>query len=223
MNLTVFKYSLRRGFLSPFSLIANCLLPVLAVIFLDDGFYILATSFMFGAFFMARGIQRDKIDGVVIRILAGPVTMRDYLVQNFFAAMIPMIGIIAIVCTLGVVIRGWGLLLAIPLALCYALLAATFVGLSFVWSCLFKDKESSVAVFTVLAMTAASIGGLTLPLEMLPTAIFYLGVLFPSHWAARAIGILLNYGITPMYWVCLLALILFAAAYLLYGGKRRII
>lgn len=234
MNLTIFKYSLRRGFFSPVSLVANCGLPLFILIFGMDfemgdyghsrGYFLLAMVLMFGAFFMARGIQNDKIDGVVIRVLAGPVTMFNYLVQNFFAAMVPMVGLCAIIGVLGVMLHGWGIPFAVGLAICYSFLAATSIGLSFVFSCWFKDKEVSTSVFTVVITFVAFLGGFTFPLSLLPAPLFYAGALFPAHWTSLAIENLLDYGFSArMYWLSLLAMFLFAVAYILYGGKRRII
>jgi ABC-type multidrug transport system permease subunit len=63
-----------------------------------------------------------------------------------------------------------------------------------------------------------------LPLSIVPETIQYIGAFFPAQWAVRAIEALNEYGIgAGMYWLSLLAMLMFAAAYLLYGGKRRII
>jgi ABC-type multidrug transport system permease subunit len=178
---------------------------------------------MFGAFYMAKGIQNDKLDGTVIRILAGPVTMRDYLVSNFLASMVPMLGVSALLGVLGTVLRGWDLSFAVRLGLCYALLAATSIGLSFVWSCLFKDKEAASVVFGVGMMIVTFMSGLMLPHAIMPPAVLHAGALFPAHWAARAIDTLVIYGGGNMYWLSLVAMVLFVVAYMLYGGKRRIV
>ncbi|MCL2199141.1 MAG: ABC transporter permease [Defluviitaleaceae bacterium] len=234
MNLTIFKNSLRRGFMNPTSLVANCALPLIILVFIADSdinimgmaqrsYHFVAITLMFGAFFMARGIQRDKIEGTVIRILAGPVSMRSYLISNFFASMVPMVGVSIALGVLGVVIHGWALDFAALLTLCYALLAATSIGLSFVWSCLFKDKETAGIAFSVTMMIVAFFSGLMIPLDDLPSIVFHVGALFPAHWAARAIDALVLNGAENMFWISMLAMMLFAVAYLIYGGKRRII
>jgi ABC-2 type transport system permease protein len=173
---------------------------------------------------MARGIQSDKIDGTVIRILAGPVTMRGYLVQNFFASMLPMLGVSTALGILGMIIHGWGLEKVIGLVLIYSFLAATSIGLSFTWSCIFKNAESATLVFTMMMMLVVFISGMMLPLSIIPDAIQYVGALFPAQWAVRAIEALNEYGLgAGTVWLSLLAMSMFAIAYLLYGGKRRII
>jgi len=227
--MTVFKYAMKRGFMNPTSLVINCVFPLAVVILMfgdgsgGRGYYMLAMALMFGAFFMSAGVQNDKLQGVITRIMAGPITMRNYLLQNLLAAIVPMLGLIVILCALGMILHDWGLTFAIGLAVCYAFLAITSIGLSFVWSCLFKDKEASTIAFSFIMMFVALISGLMIPLSLLPTPIFYAGALFPAHWATRAIENLVEYGsFTGMYWLSILAMFLFAVAYLLYGGKRRI-
>lgn len=232
MNLTIFNYALRRAMKNSVVLIVNFLLP-LAVMFVafgdenpmgeDRGYYLLAMVIMFGAYFMARSIQQDKLDGTVIRILAGPVTMRGYLAQNFFSTMLPMTGIIFAVTALGAAVHSWDVGFAALLAVCYLFLAATSVGFAFVWSCIFKDKETSFAVFSVVLTMVATLGGLLLPLDLLPGPLPYISAIFPAHWAARAIETLLAGGDLYMYGLSIFAMALFAVAFLLYGGKRRII
>jgi len=186
------------------------------------GLFVSGLLIMLGAFYMARGIQMDKADGTVIRILAGPVTMRTYLVQNFLAAMVPVSVLSVFLGLIGMARHSWGLTFAIGIVLCYALLGATSIGLSFVWSCLFKDKEASAAVFSVVITVLATIGGLMIPISILPTMVRRIGALTPAHWAARGMETLMNDGMSGQFWLSLTVMLLFVVIYLLYGGRRRI-
>jgi len=227
------KYALRRGFMNPLSIIINCAAPLAFVFFSSNmpvaqiganrEFYLIAMMIMWGAFIMSKSVQHDKMEGVLIRILAGPVTLRGYLMQNFFAALVPMIGISILISAIGMLVNDWGFMFSIGLALCYIMLSTTSIGLSFAWSCLFKDKENSAAGVSVLITTVAAIGGFFLPLAILPQPIYYLGALFPAHWASRAIEVLLEDGMVGMYWVGLAAMALFSVAFILFGGKRRLV
>ena len=232
--MTVFKYAMRRGFTSPASLILNCAMPLILIItngaidteagnFFNPGIMLAAMMIMYGGFMMARSIQLDKLDGTITRILAGPITMRSYLVQNFFSAMVPMTALSAIIGVVGIVRHNWDINFAIGIALCYAFLAASSIGLSFVWSCIFKDKEASVAVFSVLITMMAILGGLMVPLSILPDFLRRIGAIFPAHWAARGMETMMQYGMNREYWLSIAAMFLFTVAFLLYGGKRRII
>jgi len=185
--------------------------------------FLVALLIIFGGFYIARSIQIDKMDGTIIRILAGPVTMRSYLVQNFLSAMIPMTVLSIFIGVLGLILHNWELYFAVGLAICYIFLAATSIGLSFVWSCIFKDKEASSAVFAVLLTAVASLSGLMIPLTMLPRFLQYFGAIFPAQWANRALDALVEYGMNGIFWLGILAMFLFTVAFLLYGGKRRLI
>jgi len=185
--------------------------------------FLVALLIIFGGFYVARSIQIDKMDGTIIRILAGPVTMRSYLVQNFLSAMIPMTVLSIIIGILGFALNGWELYFAVGLTICYAFLAATSIGLSFVWSCLFKDKEASSAVFAVLITMVATLSGLMLPFSMLPRFLQYIGALFPAQWANRSLEAIVEYGLSGQFWLGILAMFLFTVAFLLYGGKRRLV
>ena len=233
--MTIFKYALIRGLKNPLALTLNCGLPILLLVFaeqiFDDGlyigsdargFYFIAFTIMWGSFLIAQGIRQDKLEGVIVRILAGPVVLRSYLTQNFLAAMVPMAVISVIIGALGMAVHGWTMAFALGLALCYALLAATSIGLSFAFSCLFKNKDAVAAVFGAMLTLVAFICGLMIPLAGMPTPLFYLGTLFPAHWAARAIEALHLYGISGMYWIGMLAMLMFTVAYILYGSKRGI-
>jgi len=149
--------------------------------------------------------------------------MRSYLIQNFFAAIIPA----AILCLLlgftGFILHGWYFDFALALSLIYIMLSASSIGLSFAWSCLFKSKEASAAMFTMLISLISFVGGFMIPLSMLPDVLYYGGALFPAHWASRGINNLLIYGVDFDYWLSILAMFLFTVAFLLFSGKRRLI
>jgi len=242
MNITVFKYALYNGATKPVSAIVNSVGPLMLVIFADriSGafggdevtmlivFNLLAYIIMLGAFLMANSIQKDKMEGVLTRILAGPITLRSYLVQNFFAAMIPMTIISVIVGALGYILHDWDTTATIGVVIVYIVLSASSIGLSFVWSCLFSGseggKEASLSGISVLLTLSGLLGGLMLPLAILPTVAYYAGTLFPAHWAARSIEQLILYGeFTNMYWLGILAVAMFTVAFLLFGSKRRMV
>jgi len=238
MNMTVFKYALYNGVTKPVSAIVNSVGPLLLVIFADRiteafggteaanvvVYNLLAFIIMYGAFLMANSIQKDKVEGVLTRILAGPITLRSYLVQNFLAAIIPMTLISVIVGALGHLLHDWNITVTIGIVIVYIVLSASAIGLSFVWSCLFKDKEMSLSGISVLLTLSSLLGGFMLPLAILPRAAYYAGTLLPPHWAARAIEQLVLYGeLTNMYWLGILAVVMFTVAFLLYGSKRRMV
>ena len=236
INLTVFKYALYNGITKPTSLVVNSIGPLLLTIFADRismfggtdaAFYLLGFIIMYGAFLMANSIQKDKVEGVLTRILAGPITLRSYLVQNFLAAILPMTVVCTAIGVLGIILHDWEFGFAFGLVLVYIMLSATSIGLSFVWSCLFKDKEASLSGISVVITMSALLGGFMMPLSMFPDPIYYMGMITPAHWASRAIEQLVEYRVygelASMYWLGLLAMAMFTIAFVLYGSKRRLV
>ena len=228
--MTIFKFAMLRGLRSPASLIFNFAIPISLMFFSglwegDDarGYYFVALMLMFGSFAVSRGILSDRIEGTITRILSGPTTTFRYLAQNLLACMVPMTFVAILIVSLGSILYGWNLTLSLYLALCYTIFTASYVSFSFAWSCLFKSKESSFSVLTIISTFVATLSGLILPLDMIPNTLRYIGAVFPAYWAVSGIDTLLANGLQREFWLSLLVMVLFAAAYLLYGGKRRII
>ena len=229
--MVIFKYALLRGVRNPGSLVLNFLLPF-SVMFVGPfwqgqnpfGFSLVGLLLMSGAFVAARGIINDRMEGTIIRVLAGPTTTFRYLAQNLLACLVPMAAQIVIIVIIGGIRYDWTLGFVIWIGLCYTVFAVASVALSFAWSCLFKQKETSYSVFSVVITLAAMLGGFMMPVQFIPAFLRHIGALFPPFWASRAITDILNYGSpTANYLLSLGALLLFSAAYLLYGGKRKIL
>ena len=233
--MTIFRYALLKGLRSPLTLVVNCILPLVVIFvppfwelggFLGDryaGFGILAMVIWSGAFLMAQGILNDRETGTIVRILAGPVSMLNYLVQNLLAFMVPLTVQLALISVIGMILHGWGLTLALGLFFCYTVFTIASVAMSFAWNCLFKRKETSFTTFSAVLTFGIFLSGALIPLSLFPDVVQYAGMIFPAYWAVRGIEILLETGMTGEYWVSIAAMALFTMAFLLYGGKRRMI
>ena len=229
--MTIFRFALIRGLRSPATFIFNCVLPLLLIlvrplwtgeVFLS-GFGVLIMLIWGGTFLMCQNIITDRTDGALTRILAGPVSMLNYLTQNLLAYMIPLTVQVALISVLGALLYGWSLSLVLAFVLCYTIFTMTSVAMSFAWNCLFKSKDSSFSTFTAVVTFGTFLSGALIPLELLPTVLQYVGAVFPAYWAARALSFALEGSATIEYWIGIAVMVLFTAAYLLYGGKRRMI
>lgn len=229
-QLTIFKYALLRVYRNPMSLILNAALP-LVVIFIPGlwqgeepfGFSMIGVALMYGSFTAARGILNDKLDGTITRILTSPVTSIKYLAQNLMAAMTPLMAQILAVGIIGSMLYGWETGFTLSVVLIYLLFAAASVAFSYAWSCLFKEKETSYAIFSVLMSLVAMVGGFFIPLAILPDALRYVGALFPAFWVSNGILYLQGGNAMGTYWISIAALIMFSILYMAFGSKRRII
>jgi len=226
--LTIFKFTLLKGLRNPLTLVANCFLP-LALIFIRPlwandatiGARLMVMVMWGGAFLMSQSVLKDKEDGSIIRILAAPVTMLGYLTQSLLAFTVPLLVQTALISAAGAVLYGWDAAFLFALALCYIAFTVSAVALGFAWSCLFKCRDNSSSIFITLITFGSFLSGIFLPLELLPRPLQYVGAIIPSYWAVRGISALPEYD--TAYWSALLAMLLLAAIYLFYGGKRRLI
>jgi len=228
--VSIFKFALVRNARNRTSLIVICIIPVV-LLFIpalwegawQQGFYLYALQIMIGSFMLARGILNDRIDKMIYRILSGPISMYNYLIQNLLAYLLPLLVQIVVVVTIGALLYGWNVIFSFALILCYTVFAIASVAMSFAWSCLFKDKYANISAFVLLTTLVGFIGGFWLPVALLPDYVRFLGMLFPAYWVSSGIYKLSTYGLAMEYWLSLVAMLLFSAVYLLYGGKRRII
>ena len=230
--MTIFRFALIKGLRSPGTFIINCVLPLALILIRPlwtgelflSGFGLLIMVIWGGSFLMAQGILNDKADGAIIRILAAPVSMLNYLTQNLLAFMVPMAVQVALVTLLGAILYNWSLAIALLVFLCYTVFTISSVALSFAWNCLFKSKDSSFSSFSALMTFGTFLSGAFVPISDFPAGLQNVGAILPAYWAMRGLNILSNYGgATVGYWVAVLAMLLFTLAFLLYGGKRRII
>ena len=232
--MTIFRFALIKGLRSPGTFVFNCILPLALILirplwtgeFFFSGFGLLTMIIWGGSFLMAQGILNDRADGALTRILAGPVSMFSYLTQNLFAFMVPMTVQVALVTLLGAVLYDWGLTLALAVFLCYTVFTISAVAMSFAWNCLFKTKDGSFGSFSAVVTFGSFLSGAFVPLEAFPEGVLrYVGAILPSYWAIRGLDTLslTDLTITGDYWIAIAAMLLFTMAFLLYGGKRRMI
>ena len=230
--MTIFRFALIKGLRSPVTLIFNCILPLALVLvrplwtgenFLS-GYGLMILVIWGGAFLMAQGTLNDKESGAITRILAAPVSMRNYLAQNLLAYMVPLTLQVALVTVLGTMLYDWSMTVALGLFICYTVFTVASVTLSFAWNCLFKRKESSFTTFGAAVTFGSMLSGAYIPLVLLPAALQYVGAVFPAYWGMRGLNSLLELGVMGTdYWTGIAAMVLFAIVFLLYGGKRRMI
>lgn len=229
--MTIFRYALLRSIRSPLTLIVNCILPP-ALMFIRPlwleqqglGLSFVAFIIMSGAYLMSQIILKDKAEGAIHRILAAPVTMRRYLAENLLACMVPLLAQMVLISLLGWVLYGWDATLAVAVFLCYTVLTLTSVTMSFAWHCLVKSKENSTMGFSFILTFMALLGGLFFPTTVFPGPLQYIGAIFPIYWAMEGLRSVQELGtMSAQFWLAIAAMLFFAAAYLLYGGKRRII
>ena len=232
--MTIFRFALIKGLRSPGTFVFNCVLPLALILvrplwtgdFFFSGFGLLLMTIWGGSFLMSQGILNDRKDGALTRILSAPVSMFNYLVQNLLAFMVPMTVQVVLVTVLGAILYDWSLTLALAIFLCYTVFTISAVAMSFAWNCLFKTKDGSFSSFSALITFGIFLCGGFVPIAAFPEGILrYVGAVLPAWWAMRGLNTLslVELTITGDYWIAIAAMLLFTMAFLLYGGKRRMI
>lgn len=227
--MTIFRFALMRGLRKKSTLAALCAVP-LAMVFIRPlwmpengmGFPLYGMIIMFAAFSLVRLIMTDRVTGTVVRIFAAPVTTLQYLSQSLFAFWLMLgvqtVGMVAI----GAALYQWGFGMSIRLVLCYTVFALASIAFSLAWNSLFRSKVMSDAVFSLVISLTALLGGIFIPITMLPDTLRKIGMLFPTYWLSNALLLIQGQGSSGDYWLSIMIMLLFSAAFLLYGSKRRL-
>ncbi|KAF0194145.1 MAG: ABC transporter [Bacillota bacterium] len=227
--MTIFRFALMRG-LRKKSMFAALFAVPLAMIFIRPlwtpengaGFVFYGMVILFAAFSLVRLIMTDRVSGTIVRIFAAPVTTFQYLSQNLLAYWL-ILGIQTVVMVaVGAMLYEWGIEMAAQLILCYTVFAVASIALSLAWTSLFRSKVISDAVFSIVVSFMALLGGIFIPLSMLPDILRKIGMLFPTYWFSNSLLGIRDGAASREYWLSLLIMLLLSAASLLYGSKRRL-
>lgn len=227
--MTIFKFYLIRSARKRMTLLAFIVLPFI-ILFLrplwnaEDalGFSFYSLAILSGAFILVRSTMTDRESGVIVRIFAAPVTTLTYLSQSLLAYMLLMILQIVMFVGIGMALYGWDAYMSAMRLLGYILFASTSISLSLAWNSLFRSQAMSGGVFSILASFMAILGGVFVPLPLLPDVMQKIGMLFPTYWISSILmGIA---GGQPSFdiWTSSGILMMFTAVFLIFGSKRRL-
>jgi len=226
--VTIFQFALIRSLRKKANLAALCAVP-LAMIFIRPlwtlenymGFSFYSLTIMFAAFSLVRSIMTERVTGTVVRIYAAPVTTFRYLSQNLIAFCL-LLGVqIVILVAAGTVMYHWEIGTAALLIVCYIVFAVTCITFSLAWYSLFRSREMSDAVFSIVISFMAMLGGIFIPIPLLPELLRKIGMLFPTYWLSNALLSIQLREFGMDYWLSVIIMLLFSAAFLLYGSRRR--
>lgn len=226
--MTIFRFALIRSLRKKSTLITLSGVP-LAMIFIrplwtpenGTGFLFYGMVILFAAFSLVRLIMTDRTTGTVVRIFAAPVTTFQYLSHSLLAFWLMISVQTAAMVAVGAVLYRWEGGIAARLMLSYIVFAATSIAFSLAWNSLFRSKVMSDAVFSIVISFMALLGGIFIPISMLPDLMRKIGMLFPTYWFSNSLLLIQGQGSDGEYWRSILIMLLFSTAFLLYGSKRR--
>ena len=217
--MTIFRFALLRSMRQKVTLGLLCIAP-LAMIFIEQlwspeygtGFLFYGLVVMFAAFSLVRLTMTDRVSGTIVQYLAQNL-LAFWLILNVPTLL--MIGI-------GSIRYGWEVNRTALLLLCYLVFNAAAITLSLAWNAMFHSKVMADTIFSVVVSFMALLGGVFIPLPMLPDFLQKIGMATPLYWFSNAITRIQGQEAAEGYWSSILIMLLFSAAFLLFGGKRRL-
>ncbi len=227
--MTIFQFAFIRSMKKKFTLLTLCTIPII-MIFIAPlwetgegfGYNFYGIIILYTAFLLVRAIMTDRINKITIRIFAAPVTTYQYLFQNLMGFLILIILQIIVIIGIGSIRYRWSLSDTCLLMIIYILFAANAISFSLAWNSLFRSKEMSDGVFSVVISIMSLLGGVFVPLSLLPGILQKIGMIFPTYWLSTALIEVQNNKNTLKLFLAAGMLILFSVACLIFGSKRRL-
>lgn len=227
--MTIFYFALLRSLRRRSTLLLLIILPSAMILIspfwtaeVAVGFSFFGITILFGAFMLVRSIMTDRETRTIVRILAAPVTNFQYLFQNLLGYLLLLMAQILLFVSIGSLIYGWEAVVAVKLVMGYGFFAATSVALSLAWNSLFRSKAMSDGVFSVVISVMALLGGVYIPLSMLPDILQKIGMVFPTYWLSSILMEITGPEAPFGIWTSAAMLVLFTAVFLIFGSKRRL-
>ncbi len=227
--MTIFYYTLKRVLRNKQAFLVITLIP-LGIVFIPIlwrekslvGASLYGMVIFYGTFLLTKSIMSDRVNGTIIRIFSAPIKTLEYLTQTLLAYSLLMTVQIGLIIIIGKLLYNWDLFLAFKLFLCYTVFATTSIGFSLAWNSLFRSKIMSDAVFSVVISLMSILGGIFIPINLLPDFFKRLGMIFPTYWLSNALISINENKDLQNYLLSIGILILFAVLYTIFGSKRRL-
>ena len=174
----------------------------------------------FSAFLLSKQIIDDRSQKTVVRIAASPLSHKAYLAGHLMSYFLVIALQSIFFFLINLILASEGLtfnLIALSLYLFMGVLSLSF---SLLWHTFFKSYATSMALFAVIVNIFALLGGLTVPVSMMPEPMQRVVVVIPAYWY--------SFGLEQAYLesylnvvLSLLILLVFAIIFLTIGSKRR--
>lgn len=227
--MTFFCFALLRSLRKKNTMVLSTVLPLILIFIRPiwqsdeiDGFALYGMFLLFAAFSHVRQIMNDRVTGTAVRIFAAPITTFQYLSQSLLAFwLILSLQSLAFI-LIGAFLYNWSVLTGLRLIISYTIFSAAGISFSLAWNSLFRSKVMSDAVFSIVVSFMALLGGIFMPIEILPDPLRYVGMLFPTYWLSNSLSRIDEATNNGTYWVSILILLLFSTIFLLFGSKRRL-
>ncbi|MFA9455294.1 ABC transporter permease [Halalkalibacter sp. AB-rgal2] len=194
--MTIFFFVLKRNVRNLSNLLFLTVFPI-AAIFLPnppEGWMWFPVGYQyFGILILFVGIRltslmvEDRQKGVIKRLAVAPVSHFQYLWQNLLAYSLILV-LQCIIVVAGGYLYGHELYQPMYVLVLFILFSFVSLSMALAWNSLYRSKESAFLVYMAAVMLMSLLGGLIVPVEMLPTFLQRLSMLLPVHWLAEGLG-----------------------------------
>lgn len=224
--MTIFMFALQQNLKQKISLLLLLVLPLVLLFIpsmsgsLPMGFSLFGLLNLYSAFLLTRPVVEDRMQKIVVRIAASPVSHGYYLASHLLASLL----LLSVQCMIFVVASflyfGPEQTNYLVLFLLYFSYSAMVLSLSLAWNSMFRSYTTSFALFSGIGSIMCLISGLSFPLSLLPQSIQTMVRVLPTYYLAHG---LLMLGKQSGSGILLPAVVLwiFAGIFLLIGSKRR--
>ncbi|WP_181347426.1 ABC transporter permease [Thalassobacillus sp. CUG 92003] len=157
---------------------------------------------------MVIAFVKDRERGMVARIASTPLPIKDYFIGKWIPFMMIVLIQITVLLTFGVLV--YDLALGDPIALITLSLALAFIvtGFGMAMAVLVKTENMGIALTQVIALGGALLGGLWMPVEIMPDYVQTISQMLPQYWALEGYKeIILQDGGVSDIWKPLLILV----------------
>lgn len=167
-------------------------------------------------------ILDDKVNKTFYRIFAGPITAKNYMLQNilsFLAIMVIQLSVILSIMKLGFHAQfGTSILNIFGL---YILFGMFCVALGVAIMSISKDSRQAGALNTFLTVPMCMIGGCFWPRSFMPDILIKISNFMPTTWVLKASEKIINGSALTNVGIEILVLLLFTLVFVLLGSWRK--
>lgn len=135
---------------------------------------------------MVSTFIKDRDGGMAARLASTPLSSYDYLIGKWIPYMIIVLIQIAILFIFGKIVYEVPTEQPLLLTMLSFILAFTVTGIGLALALIVKTDNMGIAITQVLALGGALLGGLWMPIDMMPNILKTISKIFPQYWAHQA-------------------------------------
>ncbi|MHC1691493.1 MAG: ABC transporter permease [Sphaerochaetaceae bacterium] len=224
--MTIFLFALQQNLKQRIALLLLFVLP-LPLLFIPSvtgslpmGFSLFGLLNLYTAFLMCRPVVEDRMQKIVVRIAASPVSHGYYLASHLLASLLLLSVQCLIFVIASIIFFGPGRTNYLVLFLLYFSYSAMVISLSLAWNSMFHSYNTSFALFSGIGSIMCLVSGLSFPLSLLPQPVQTIVRILPTYYLAHGLAMLDRQSGSGILQSAVV-LWIFAGIFLLIGSKRR--